>query len=304
LLMHWPKNLKNRIKEKEFLKKHTTFRIGGPAQFYARPQNVGELGMLLNAAKKYKIPFRVIGQGSNVLISDSGLVGLTLSLNSPYFKKINFSNNLVEVGAGCALSGLIQKALGRNLGGADFLVGIPGMVGGALAMNAGIAIKAKSKKSKVKSIGDLVESVSVMDHNGVLKNLNKKEIRFGYRDTSLGKYIILSARLKLKKESQAVIAGRIKKYLKLRQTSQDYSYPSAGCVFKNPGGYSAGRLIDLCGLKGERIGDAAVSLKHANFIINLGRAKARDVLKLMDLIKNKVRNKFNIKLESEIKIWK
>jgi UDP-N-acetylmuramate dehydrogenase len=242
---------------------------------------------------------RVIGAGSNILASDQGLVGLTLSLVLPYFKKINFRGNLVEVGAGCTLARLIQQALAWELGGAEFLVGIPGTVGGALAMNAGI-----TERSKTKSIGDLVESVSAMDYNGSLKKIDRKDIRSGYRDTNLAKYIILSAKLKLKKQNQKTSIGRIEKYLSLRRANQDYAYPSAGCVFKNPRGYSAGRLIDLCGLKGRRIGDAAVSLKHANFIVNLRQARAKDVLKLMGLLKKEVKNKFNIELESEIKIWK
>jgi UDP-N-acetylmuramate dehydrogenase len=297
--MHWPKNLKNRIQEKESLKKHTTFRIGGPAQFYGRPQNIEELAMLLKAAKKYKMVLRVIGAGSNILVSDQGLVGLTVRLDQSYFKKTNFKGNSVEVGAGCALARLIQQALAGKLGGAEFLAGIPGTIGGALAMNAGI-----TERSKARCIGDLVENVSVMDYNGSFKKIDKKDIRFGYRDTNLAKYIILSAKLKLKKQNQKITAGRIEKYLRLRRVSQDYAHPSAGCVFKNPYGYSAGRLIDLCGLKGRRIGDAAVSLKHANFIVNLRQAKAKDVLKLMGLLKKEVKNKFNIELKSEIKIWK
>jgi UDP-N-acetylmuramate dehydrogenase len=142
-----------------------------------------------------------------------------------------------------------------------------------------------------------------MDYNGKIKTLHKKEIRFAYRSSGLQKYIILSAHLKLKKKNKALIQNRIREYLCQRKASQDLSRPSAGSVFKNPAYSSAGRLIDLCGLKGKSIGDARISCKHANFILNLGRAKARDVLKLIALIKKEVKKKFHVILEPEIKIW-
>jgi UDP-N-acetylmuramate dehydrogenase len=302
--MHWQRYLKSKVLEKESLKEHTSFGIGGPAEFFAQPRNIDDLKMLLNSARKYKMAFRLIGAGSNILVSDKGLKGITVSLNLPFFRKIHFKDNYIEVGAGKPLNQFIHDLKKRSLSGAEFLVGIPGTIGGALAMNAGVVVRAKSQELRAKNIGDLVETVSVMDYNGTIKNLNKKEIRFNYRNSSLSKYIILSTRLKLKKAKKKEIDNRIKKYLKVRKINQDYSYPSAGCVFRNPAGNSAGRLIDLCGLKGRRIGDAVISSKHANFIINLGRATAGDVVKLMSLVRKEVRNKFGINLEPEIKIWK
>jgi UDP-N-acetylmuramate dehydrogenase len=301
--MHWQKNFKIKVKKKEPLKTHTSFKIGGQAEFFILPRDIEELRILLDTAKRYKMPFRIIGSGSNILVSDKGLKGFTISLDAPYFKKINIKKDLIEAGAACYLNNLIQYALRNGLGGIEFLSGIPGTLGGALTMNAGITLKVKRQKAQVKSIGDLIETVTVMDYNGNVKQLKNREIDFGYRVCSLSKYIILNAKLRLKKADKNRIKKRIAGYLKKRRNSQDYSHPSAGCIFKNPPGNSAGRLIDLCGLKGERIGDACVSWKHANFIVNLRKARATDVLRLMDLIKKEVKKKFGVSLEPEIKIW-
>jgi len=276
------------------MKGHTTFKIGGPAKYFIEPKDTHELKLLLSSIKRYNIPLLVIGGGSNILVNDRGVRAIVLSLNPPIFKKISFHNNHVFAASGVALSRVIRLAQKQGLSGLEFLSGIPGRVGGALAMNAGIPGE---------NIGDLVEEASVMDYNGNIKNLNKKKIKFGYRASSLSKYIILSARLKLIKKDKQEIKNRIKRYLSRRKLTQDLSWSSAGCIFKNPKGVSAGELIDLCGLKGKRIGGACISRIHANFILNLGQARARDVLKLMDLAKKDVKKKFNVSLEPEIKIW-
>ncbi len=154
-----------------------------------------------------------------------------------------------------------------------------------------------------KGFGDLVENVTVMDYNGSIKALTKKGLKFGYRSSNLSKYIILSTRIKLIRKSKLEIQNKIKGYLRYRKKTQDANWASAGCVFKNPPGISAGSLIDLCGLKGKKIGGACISDRHANFIINQAKAKASDVLKLIALAKRKVKDQFNIDLEPEIKIW-
>jgi UDP-N-acetylmuramate dehydrogenase len=294
--MNWWRNLKGRIRLAEPLKDHTYFKIGGPAKFFIEPQDPNDLKLLLSLVKRYNFPIFVIGRGSNLLISDKGINGVVLRLNAPYFKKLSYRDNYLNVGSGVLLSRVVLLAQDYGLSGAEFLAGIPGTVGGALAMNAGIA-------QDNRSIAELVESVTVMDYRGNRKILNKKDIRFGYRTSSLSKYIILSALIKLNRKNKEQINDKIKAYLKYRKLTQDLSKPSAGCIFRNPTGNSAGRLIDLCGLKGKRIGGAGVSLKHANFILNLENAAARDVLQLTDLIKKEVRKKFNIDLKPEIKIW-
>jgi UDP-N-acetylmuramate dehydrogenase len=294
--MNWWKELKGRVRAREPLTTHTTFKIGGRCRYFIEPKGAGDLKLLLNLLKRYKIPFLVMGSGSNILAGDKKIESAVIHLGTAAFKKISFKKDLVEIGAGCLLSQLIICASNKGFGGHEFLAGIPGTIGGALMMNAG---RAKNKQA----IADLVEKVIVMDYNGNIKALRKKDLRFGYRKSNLVKYIILSAQIKLVKSNKREIKNRIKEYLDYRRARQDYKMPSAGCVFKNPPQFSAGRLIDLCGLKGRRIGGACISTKHANFIINEDKAKAGDVLKLMQLVKKEVKNKFNITLEPEIKIW-
>jgi UDP-N-acetylmuramate dehydrogenase len=292
--MNWWKELKGKVTFLEPLSRHTTFKIGGPAKFFLEPEDYADLKLSLKAFKKHKIPFRVLGAGSNILVSDRGVKRAVLHLTSPRFKKIHFDGNHLEVGSAVMLSKLINEAAKRGLSGLEYFVGIPGTIGGALVMNAGI---------KEKNIADLVEYVRVMDYSGRVKSLNKREIRFGYRKSSLAKYIILGAKLKLSRVRKKEIKNKINKYLNYRKSTQDLSWPSAGCVFRNPKRYSAGQLLDLCGLKNKYIGDAHISDKHANFIVNRGRARSSDVLKLMNLAKRTVKNKFNINLEPEIRIW-
>ena len=292
--MNWWQGLKGKVKRREPLKRHTSFKIGGPAEFFIEPRDVADLKLLLVLAKRYKIPLSVIGSGSNILASDRGHKGIVLRLDSPVFKILDFKRNYCAVGAGVLLSRLLCACQGRGLSGLEFLAGIPGTVGGALAMNAGV---------KGKNISNALFYVKVMDKKGCIKILSRKEAQFGYRSSGLARYIIISALLKLTRKQKKNINKKIKQYLAYRKLTQDYSYPSAGCVFKNPQGYAAGKLIDLCGLKGKRIGGARVSPKHANFILNTSRAKAAEVLRLMHSIRRKVKKEFAVSLKPEIRIW-
>lgn len=288
--------LKGKVIFDEPLKEHTTFKIGGEAQFFIEPCNINDLRLLILLVKRYKMPIFLIGGGSNVLVGVRGLRGIVLHLGSLAFRNIyNNRRNCLKAGSGLTLTHLIRVARERSLSGAEFLAGIPGTVGGALAMNAG---------AWGKNIGDLVEEVRVMDYNGKQKKLTKKEIKFGYRKSSLAKYIILNATFKMLKKNKEEIKKNIKRYLAYRRNTQDTSLPNAGCIFKNPPRQgAAGKLIDLCGLKGKSVGGACVSGLHANFILNRKQARSGDVLKLMELIKKRVKRKFNIDLEPEIKIW-
>ncbi len=293
--MSWQKRLKNKIKNKEPLKKHTTFKIGGAAEYFYQPENYKDLSLALRLAKKQRIKVLILGLGSNILVSDKGVKALVLKLNSPYFKEMQFKGLRINAGAGCMLGRAIKECAIRGLSGVEFLTGIPGTIGGALIMNAGIPKN---------NIGDLVENVLLMDYNGKIKTLAKAKIRFTYRNSNLSKYIILRASLRLIKKNKNKIREALNQYIQRRKLGQDLTYPSAGCVFKNPDNESAGKLIDLCGLKGKKIGGALVSNIHANFIINKRNAKAADVLKLAFLIKKQVKSKFGIELKPEIKIWK
>lgn len=301
--MNWWKELKGRARLLEPLKNHTTFKIGGPAKFFVEPEDAADLKLLLGLAEKNKLPVRVIGRGSNLLISDEGIKDIVVRLSAPYFRNVSCKDNRLIAGSGALLNSVLLVCVKHGLTGAEFLTGIPGTVGGALAMNAGITEKAHSSKLVAHSMGDFVENVTVMDYRGNMKTLSRKDIKFGYRKSSLSKYIILGAVIKLKRGNRKEVRGKIKEYMDCRKISQDLSKPSAGCVFKNPPGDSAGRLIDLCGLKGKNIRGATVSVKHANFILNLGGASAKDVRRLMGLMKRKVNNRFNIDLIPEIKIW-
>ncbi len=292
--MNWWKNLKGNVRRKEPLSRHTSFKIGGPAEFFIEPKDITDLKLLLDLAKRYKIPLSVIGAGSNILVSDRGRKGIVFRLASPVFKTINFKGDYCEAGAGVLLGQLLRVCQKRGLSGLEFLVGIPGTVAGAVAMNAG---------AQGKSISDVLMYVKVMDKNGTIKILSRKKARFGYRTSGLARYIIISAFIELAHNQKENIGKRVKQYLAYRKLAQDYTHPSAGCVFKNPQGYSAGKLIDLCGLKGKRVGQASVSRKHANFILNTGGARAGDVLKLMACIRKKVKQTFRVNLAPEIKIW-
>ncbi|MEW5758211.1 MAG: UDP-N-acetylmuramate dehydrogenase [Candidatus Omnitrophota bacterium] len=283
---------KGQIKLNEPLSRHTTFKIGGCAKIWARADNVKDLLVILKFTKKNNFKFFVIGRGSNLLISDKGYRGVVISLGSD-FKDIKHNGTKVFSGAAVPLAELINYCSKIGLSGLEILTGIPGLVGGSLAMNAGV---------KKESISSFVEEVFILDYRGKINKLTKEEINFGYRKSSISKYIILGAWFNLCESSSQRVRENIKKIMNLRRDSQDLKTPSCGCIFKNPKNNPAGKLIELCGLKGANVGDAFVSEKHANFIVNKGNACSNDVLRLIKLIQYRVEKKFNICLEPEIRI--
>ena len=247
------------------LKNYTTFKIGGPAKYFFEAKRKEELIEAIKLAKKLELPFFILGGGSNLLVSDKGFDGLVIKFGQP-------------------LSSYVSKGL-------EWAVGIPGTVQGAVYSNAG-AFK--------KSMKDVVKEVEVFDtKTGKVKIFKNKNCQFGYRDSIFKhkkKLIILSAKLKTKKSNPK----KIKQYLDYRKKTQPLNLPSAGSIFKNPPAKSAGELIEKCGLKGKRIGNVKISEKHANFIVNLGNGKAKDVKKLIKLAKQKVKSKFGVTLKEEI----
>jgi UDP-N-acetylmuramate dehydrogenase len=295
--MNWWKELKGRVKRGEPLKKHTTFKIGGPARLFIEPKDIDDLRSLVILLKQRRMSASVIGAGSNLLVSDRGVASAVIRLSSPRFRALAFRGRHVEVGAGSPLPAVIEACAKKGLSGLEFLAGIPGTMGGALAMNAG-------QTREGLNIGNFIETVTVMDLNGRVKRLTRKEAGFGYRTSRLSRYIILDCRLKLAKKNKSQIRKTTARYIAYRRASQDYGGASAGCVFRNPEGDFAGRLIDECGLKGRETGGARVSSKHANFIINKGRAKAKDVLALIRIIQRTVKKRYAIELMPEIKIWR
>ncbi len=296
--MSLSKNLKRIGKFGEPLKKHTTFRIGGPAKYFFQPVDILQLEKVVKNCRKSRRRILVLGAGSNLLVSDRGLEAAVVKLDSGAFNKIKNKSGLLEVGAGKLLNKLLVYCAENKLSGLECMAGIPGTVGGALAMNAGVSLNGQKL-----AIGDLVESVRVMDYNGNSKIIDRAKLKFSYRRSNLSRYIILSATFKLIPKEKRTVEKNITENLIRRKTTLDYSLPNAGCVFKNPPKDSAGRLIDSCGLKGRKIGGAMVSSKHANFILNFNFATSADVLELMKIIKKEVNKKHKIILKPEIKIW-
>jgi len=238
------------------------------------------------------VTFFILGGGSNLLFSDYGFDGIVARLTGE-FQLITFGMSVVKAGSGVRLGGLIQKAVFRSLSGLECMAGVPGTLGGALAGNAGTSEGA---------IGDLVSEVDVLSDTGQVQTLKKEEIQFFYRSSSLRNACILAATLNLKKAPKNDILDHIKDLISRRAEVQPLDAWSAGSVFKNPEGLSAGKLIEEAGLKGLTFGGAQVSQKHANFIINTGSAKASDVRTLIKMVHNKVKETKGVSLELEIKM--
>ena len=278
------------------LSKYTTFRIGGPAEYFSVVKTENDLIKTIKTAKKIRLPFFVLGGGSNLLVSDKGFRGIVINLQ---FSILNFRKSKIITGAGTSLGKLVNTSAKKGLSGLEWAAGIPGTIGGAILGNAG---------AFGRSIAEAVEEVRVLDvrRKPRIKNYKLRSCKFEYRDSIFKgnpHLIILSAVLKLKKSKKLEILRKMKGYLDYRRKNQPFNFPSAGSVFKNPSDKfdkSAGWLIEKAGLKGKRINDAQISEKHANFIVNLGKAKAKDVVKLINLIKSRVKNKFGIKMEEEI----
>jgi UDP-N-acetylmuramate dehydrogenase len=307
------------IKEKVPLKEYTTFKIGGPARYFFVAKNKEDLKNAILWAKKKKLPFFILGGGSNVLFSDKGFNGLVIKIQNSNLKIQNENSKFkIICGAGLPLVKSVFKSSEIGATGLENLAGIPGTLGGAIWGNAG---------AFGREIGDLVEEVRVLDVGGSkleVKKLKKEDCKFGYRNSIFKKrknWIILEATLKLEKGNKKEIEEKIKEILKLRKEKQPLEFPCAGSVFKNVsikkvpkkiqekfkekiknGFLPAGVLIEAAGLKGFQIGGAKISEKHANFIVNLGEAYAKDVWKLIQKIKKEVKRKFKINLEEEIKL--
>jgi UDP-N-acetylmuramate dehydrogenase len=281
----------------EPMMKHTSLRIGGPADVFAIPQDIPSLKNMLIILKRQGIPFLPLGSGTNVLIRDEGIEGVVLSLM--YFRKIDIMsederNVNVYVEAGTPLQRLVQFSKEKGYSGIEGLAGIPGSVGGAICGNAG-AFGYEMK--------DVLSFVLMMDAEGYIKKLKAEDIEFGYRRSSIPlDELLLSAEIVLRKDKKENVSSRIENFLKMKWESQPISEPSAGCVFKNLSGLSAGRLIDEAGCKGMRVGDVEVSSVHANFFVNKGKARASDFIKLMENVKSRVKETSGIELEPEIRI--
>jgi UDP-N-acetylenolpyruvoylglucosamine reductase len=281
------------IRCNEPLAKHTTLRVGGPADIYVEPTSEQDLAAVLACCHKHGWQLFVLGRGSNLLVRDRGFRGIVISLAQAQFSRIEVTGERLNCGAGAKLKLVAVEAKRNGLAGLEFLEGIPGSLGGALRMNAGAMGCA---------VFDVVEVVRLMGFDGIPHERTAQEMVIAYRScTTLKDHVATSAILRGKPGSREEIEQRMNEFSRKRWHSQPAA-PSAGCMFKNPGPVPAGKLIDEMGLKGMRIGGAVVSTEHGNFIVNDGTATARDVLELVELIRQRVRVEHGIELETEVEI--
>jgi UDP-N-acetylenolpyruvoylglucosamine reductase len=281
------------IRRDEPLARHTTLRIGGPADIYVEPSSEADLAAVLAYCHERSRPFFVLGRGSNLLVKDGGFRGAVVCVAHAHFSRIEAAGQRLRCGAGARLKAVAIEARRNGLAGLEFLEGIPGSVGGALRMNAGAMGGA---------MFDVVESVRLMSFDGKVREQASRELTIAYRSCPMLKeHIALAAVLCGQPGAREAIEQRMNEFSRKRWKSQPAA-PSAGCMFKNPPSMSAGKLIDELGLKGTRAGGAVVSAEHGNFLVNDGSATARDVLELIEVIRQRVRAERGIELETEVEI--
>ena len=287
---------KENIKYDEPMSKHTSFKVGGLAECYVKIDDVNQLKQLLDLAQKNKIPYFILGNGSNILVTDNGIKGIVIQINIKKYEILQKENCIeATIGAGNKLSEIAQKFLKEEITGFEELSGIPGTFGGAIKMNAG----AHKKEMK-----DIVDSVTVLDENNNLLVLKNEDLQFEYRHSILfnKKYIVIEINLVLHKGNYDQIKEKMDEYKKYRIEKQPIEYPSAGSTFKRETNYITAKLIDEANLKGYTIGGAQVSEKHAGFIINKGNATAKDILELIEYVKEKVYETSKEKIDLEVEI--
>ena len=276
----------------EPMAKHTSFRIGGPADVLAQPADEAELAALLKRAGEHAVPVTLVGNGSNLLVRDKGIRGLVIKLSN-IFSSITVDGNVLTFGSGISLAMASKKAASLSLSGMEFAVGIPGTIGGAVYMNAGAYDGEMAK---------VVTSVRVMDMQGKIRELQASELDFAYRHTALQNsgWIVISVTVALQPGEAESIAAKMADFSQRRISKQPLELPSAGSMFKRPPGYFAGTLIEQTGLKGYTVGGAQVSTKHAGFVVNVGGATAKDVLQLISDVQSKVFAAHGVRLEPEV----
>jgi UDP-N-acetylmuramate dehydrogenase len=281
------------VRTNEPMKNHTTFKIGGSAQVFVTPETASQIQDIVNLGREETVPVHIIGNGSNLLVSDEGVEGIVVAV----FGKLagyDICDTTINAQAGMSLIALSNIAADEGLSGLEFASGIPGSLGGAIYMNAG---------AYDGQMADVVANITVIDSDNNIEVLSAEDLDFGYRSSIIAKknMIVLSARLQLKRANQIAIKSRMNEFSELRKLKQPLEYPSAGSTFKRPEGYFAGKLIADAGLKGYTIGGAQVSEKHAGFIVNTGNATAKDVVALCDYVTAQVFEKSGVKLELEVK---
>ena len=287
--------LEDAVSENVPLARFTWYKIGGPARWFVRPRSLEELREAAVRCVENDIPVYVLGLGANLLVSDEGVPdGAVFRLDDDNWRRVKFDKTTVEVGAGADMQKLLIRTVRQGLAGIECLAGIPGTIGGGVRMNAG---------GKFGDIGAIVNKVTVMSADGTVFERTKDDLVFEYRSTNIAAPFILGATLELDEDDPERIMAKTKEIWMYKRNSQPLNTKNCGCIFKNPRGLSAGALIDQAGLKGMRVGGAEVSHKHANFIVAHPGCSAADVQKLVKVIREKVYEKNEIVLESEVKVW-
>ena len=285
--------IKGRILFDAPMRQFISIKVGGPAETLLFPKNLGELRKVVRYAKRRKIPVLILGKGTNLIVRDKGIRGWVISLTQG-MKKVEMDGEVVEAEAGLSLQHLVQFSIQKGLTGLEPFFGIPGTVGGGLVMNAGAwGVELK----------DVVASITLMKDDGEIVERPRSKLHFSYRKLILpSSWIILKGRFQLKKGKKDEILKKVKSYSKMRKGTQPLDYPSAGSIFKNPIEGPAGKWIEEIGLKGFTMGQAMVSERHANFVINLGKATAEDILNLMEFVEKRIYEKKGISLEREVRV--
>lgn len=292
--MAWPESFAEFTKREEPLAPYTRLRLGGPAEMLVQPGTREELAAVVRHCFDNGVPLRVLGAGSHLLVRDEGVRGVVLRLQGPAFTEITVEGRRLRAGTGAALSALISQAARHGLAGLEGLVGIPGTVGGALRCNAG---------NRSGDIGQYVRLVEVLDRHGTASVREHDDLHFGYGDSDLDDPVLVAAELELEPDRLEAIDKRIRRAWIQRKAAQPPTFQAAERVFKDPRGFSAAALIEQAGLAGTRVGGAEISERDANFVVAHAGATARDVLRLIDLVRSRVRERFNVNLELEIAIW-
>jgi UDP-N-acetylmuramate dehydrogenase len=282
------------VETKHPLAKHTWYGLGGRADYFIRPTTIEQLRKAVRRCNENNIPIYVLGFGTNLLISDDGLRAAVVKLEADEFAQMQFDGEQITAWAGAELAKLVLTCVQKGLSGMEALTGIPGSIGGATRMNAG---------GSFGDIGSSVQTVTLMDAQGNVFEQSKPELMFDYRRTNITAKFILNAQLKLAAGDPEQIMRTVKEIWIYKKNNQPLNTRNSGCIFKNPRGVSAGALIDRAGLKGLQIGGAIVSEKHANFIIAQKGCKSRDVIRLIEAVRQRVKEEFGIELEHEIEIW-
>jgi UDP-N-acetylmuramate dehydrogenase len=291
---HLQENFGAIVKRDEPLAPYTYLKVGGPAEFLVQPRSRDELAAVVRACFQQRVPVKVLGGGCNVLVSDEGVRGVVLRLSELAFAQITVDGRRIRAGTGASLAAFISAASRHGLAGIESLVGIPGTVGGALRCNAG---------DRSGEIGQFVRAVEVLDEHGQLQVRERDELRFAYRWSNLDDPVLLTGEFELETDQVDAIVKRLRKAWIQRKASQPFSFQAAGRIFKNPRGLSAATLVAQTGLIGTRVGGAEISERDANFIVTQPGTSARDVLRLIDLIRSKVRARTGMELELEIALW-